>query len=102
MLLQGREKNGKPAFNLEAFSNGFYSLELDSSIPLLEAFATCVALLTSQKFSEILDSNIPGHILEAIIGSCKPNSTTTPTIPFSRQVPAKYATSRPASPVGRI
>lgn len=102
LSVQGREKNSKPAFNLEAFSNGFYSLELDSSIPLLEAFATCVALLTSQKFSEILDSNIPGHILEAIIGSCKPNTATTTSIPFSRQVPAKYATCSPASPVGRI
>ncbi|XP_075517295.1 uncharacterized protein LOC142551783 [Primulina tabacum] len=102
-FVQGREQNSKPVFNLEAFSDGFYSLELDSSIPLLEAFATCVALLTSQKFSEILDTNIPGHILEAIIGSCKPNiTTTTTTIPFSRQVPAKYATCRPSSPVGRI
>ncbi|XP_073152484.1 uncharacterized protein [Henckelia pumila] len=104
LFVQGREQNSKPAFNLEAFSNGFYSLELDSSIPLLEAFATCVALLTTQKLSEILDPNIPGHILEAIIGTCKPKTTisTTTTTPFSRQVPAKYTTCRPPSPVGRI
>ncbi|KZV51742.1 hypothetical protein F511_11430 [Dorcoceras hygrometricum] len=100
LFVQGREQKSKPAFNLEAFGNGFYSLELDSSISLLEAFATCVALLTCQKFSEILDTNIPGHILEALIETCKPKATT-PT-PFSRQVPAKYTTCRPPSPVGRI
>ncbi|XP_073043569.1 uncharacterized protein [Primulina eburnea] len=83
LFVQGREQNSKPAFNLEAFSNGFYSLELDCSISLLEAFATCVAFLTCQKFSEILDPNIPGHILEAIIGTCKPKTTTTTTTPLS-------------------
>lgn len=98
LFVQGGERKSKPALNLESFDNGLYSLGLDPSIPFLEAFATCVAFITSQKFSEILDKCSQEKVPEAIIGKNKLKTATT----FQGQIPAKYVTYPPPSPVGRI
>ncbi|KAG8374366.1 hypothetical protein BUALT_Bualt11G0124400 [Buddleja alternifolia] len=78
LFVQGGE--GKPVCSLETFSNGFYSIELDASISLLEAFATCVAYVTCRKFSAILDAKV------------QPNEEHFP----------KYVSCPPLSPAGRI
>ncbi|KAI3447733.1 hypothetical protein Pfo_004398 [Paulownia fortunei] len=99
LFVQGGKS--KPVFSLEPFSNGFYSMELDASISLLEAFATSVAYITCRKFSDILDTKDQSdaeHFPEAIVGTDKMKTAAT----FQGQVPAKYVTCPPLSPVGRI
>ncbi|XP_073144896.1 uncharacterized protein [Henckelia pumila] len=98
LFVQGGERKSKPVLNLDSFDNGFYSLGLDPSIPFLEAFATCVAFITSHKFSEILDNNSQEKVMEADIGKNKLKTSTT----FQGQIPAKYVSCPPSSPVGRI
>ncbi|KAK4418999.1 hypothetical protein Salat_2312700 [Sesamum alatum] len=97
----GKQKSSKPVFTLEPFSNGFYSIGLDASVSLLEAFAICVAHVTCWKFPELIDSNGPSdaeNLPEANIGADKRKPAST----FQEQVPAKYITCPPLSPVGRI
>ncbi|KAL0451085.1 UNVERIFIED_CONTAM: hypothetical protein Slati_1664900 [Sesamum latifolium] len=97
----GKQKSNKPVFTLEPFSNGFYSVELDASVSLLEAFAICVAYVTCWKFPEIIDSNGQSdaeHLPEVNIGADKRKIAST----FQEQFPAKYVTCPPLSPVGRI
>ncbi|XP_075502320.1 uncharacterized protein LOC142540221 [Primulina tabacum] len=97
LFVQGDERKSKPLLNLESFDKGLYSLGLDPSIPFLEAFATCVAFITSQKFSEILDKSSLDKVIEAIVGKNKLETANT----FQGEIPAKYV-SCPPSPVGRI
>ncbi|KAI3474158.1 hypothetical protein Pfo_028946 [Paulownia fortunei] len=103
LFVEGEEQRSKPVFSLKPFSNGFYSIELDASISLLEAFAMCVAHVTCWKFPEIIDAkglSDAEHFPEATIGTDKRKTPTT----FQEQLPApaKYVTCPPLSPVGRI
>ncbi|KZV53413.1 hypothetical protein F511_10199 [Dorcoceras hygrometricum] len=98
LFVQDAERKSKPVLNLESFDNGYYSLDLDPSIPFLEAFATCVAFITSQKFSEILDNRSQEKVLEDVTGKNELKTATT----FQGQIPAKYVSCPPPSPVGRI
>ncbi|KAI3474792.1 hypothetical protein Pfo_030051 [Paulownia fortunei] len=101
LFVEGEEQRSKPVFSLKPFRNGFCSIELDASISLLEAFAMCVAYVTCSKFPEIIDAkglSDAEYFPEATIGTDK---RKTPTI-FQEQLPAKYVTCPPLSPVGRI
>ncbi|KAL0344500.1 UNVERIFIED_CONTAM: hypothetical protein Sradi_4281300 [Sesamum radiatum] len=93
--------SSKPVFSLEPFRNGLYSIQLDTSISLLEAFATCVAYVTCLKFLDILDTRDQSdtkHSPEAIAGTDQIKKAST----FQGQVPAEYVTCPPLSPAGRI
>ncbi|CAI9761991.1 unnamed protein product [Fraxinus pennsylvanica] len=99
LFIQGEERGSKPIFSLEPTSNGFYSLEFNASISLLEAFSVCVASITSRKLPEILDVNNLSEtagLSEVTIGKDKMKPQTT------LQVPVKYVTCPPSSPFGRI
>ncbi|PIN05114.1 hypothetical protein CDL12_22345 [Handroanthus impetiginosus] len=100
-FVQGGELTNKPVFSLKPCSNGLYSIEFDSSISLLEAFTTCVAYVTCWRFPEIIDAK--GQLdevrfPEGTMGSNKRKISNT----FQEQIPAKYVTCPPLSPVGRI
>ncbi|GER54397.1 hypothetical protein STAS_31974 [Striga asiatica] len=71
LYVEDGEKGNGPVFTMKPFKNGYYSIELDSSISLLEAFATCVAKVTCLKFPDITDSKDPNqeHFAESITGS---------------------------------
>ncbi|CAA0836338.1 Protein of unknown function (DUF3527 [Striga hermonthica] len=88
---EGGEKGSKPVFTMKPFSNGYYSIELDASISLLEAFATCVAHVTCLKFAELTDAKSSGsqYLPEALLAEADKRKTTTVTCP-------------PLSPAGRI
>ncbi|GER55856.1 hypothetical protein STAS_33538 [Striga asiatica] len=88
---EGGEKGSKPVLTMKPFSNGYYSIELDSSISLLEAFATCVAHVTCLKFAELTDakSSDSQYLAEALLAEADKRKTTTVTCP-------------PLSPAGRI
>ncbi|KAL0426289.1 UNVERIFIED_CONTAM: hypothetical protein Slati_2803700 [Sesamum latifolium] len=93
--------SSKPVFSLEPFRNGLYSIQLDTSISLLEAFATCVAYVTCLKFLDILDTRDESdtkHSPKATVGTDQTKKAST----FQGQVPAEYVTCPPLSPAGRI
>lgn len=84
---------------MKRFSDEFYSIELDASISLLEAFATSVAYLTTQKIPEIIDAKSQSEA-EHVVGANAGSDKRTPS--FQEQAPARYFTCPPLSPVGRI
>lgn len=100
-VLQGGDQKGKPVFSLKPLNDEFYSIELDPSVSLLEAFATSVAYLTSRKFPEIIElskSQLEAeHVQEANAGTEKKRTTS-----FQEQTPPRFVTCPPLSPVGRI
>ncbi|CAA0830539.1 Protein of unknown function (DUF3527 [Striga hermonthica] len=71
LYVEDGEKGDELVFTMKPFENGYYSIELDASISLLEAFATCVAKITCLKFPEITDSKDPSqeYFAEAITWS---------------------------------
>ncbi|XP_057778041.1 uncharacterized protein LOC130996765 [Salvia miltiorrhiza] len=99
LFMQGGEQKGRPVFSLKPFSDEFYSIEMDPSISLLEAFATSVAYLTSRKIPEIIDGKGESEA-EHVPGA--DNRRKTASTSFKEQIPAKYVTCPPLSPVGRI
>ncbi|KAH6762030.1 hypothetical protein C2S52_019463 [Perilla frutescens var. hirtella] len=100
LFMEGEEQKSRPVFSLKPFSDEFYSIELDASMSLLEAFATSVAYLTSRKIPEIIEAKCQSeaeHVTEANAGNDKRKTSL-----FQEQIPAKYITCPPLSPVGRI
>lgn len=100
LFMEGGDQKSRPVFSLKPFSDEFYSIELDASMSLLEAFATSVAYLTSRKIPEIIDSkglSEAEHVPEGNAGVDKRKTSS-----FQEQIPAKYVTCPPLSPVGRI
>lgn len=87
---QGGDPRSKPIFSMAPLKNRLYSVEFDSSVPLLEAFSICVSALTSHKLADIFEIGSLGQ---------KPMKTSTTV---QAQVPQRYVSSPPPSPVGRI
>lgn len=90
---QGVQEN-QPALSLAPFKDGIYSVEFNSSLSVLQAFSICIAVLDSRnlcEFSEFRES-------KATVqddGTSDPNQT-------EGEVPARYASYPPLSPVGRV
>ncbi|KAL8526801.1 hypothetical protein ACS0TY_015862 [Phlomoides rotata] len=97
LYVQGGEQKSKPVFSIKPFSNEFYSLELDASVSLLEAFATSVAYVTCWKFPEIIETKGESEAEH----SPETGTRKTPNT-LKEQIPAKYVTCPPLSPAGRI
>ncbi|XP_009794935.1 uncharacterized protein LOC107780221 [Nicotiana tabacum] len=90
LFIQGGDPRSKPIFSMAPLKNRLYSVEFDSSVPLLEAFSICVSALTSHKLADIFEIGSLGQ---------KPMKTSTTV---QAQVPQRYVSSPPPSPVGRI
>ncbi|KAK1377459.1 hypothetical protein POM88_024203 [Heracleum sosnowskyi] len=96
LFFEGSHQEKRPSFRLSPFKTGVYSVEFNSSISLLQSFFISIAFLSSQKheiFEGILESN---NFTEPKIDAMK-----FPTA-FQKDIPAKYVTKPPASPVGRV
>ncbi|XP_004295718.1 PREDICTED: uncharacterized protein LOC101313593 [Fragaria vesca subsp. vesca] len=93
LCYQGVQEN-QPALSLAPFKDGIYSVEFSSSLSVLQAFSICIAVLDSRnlcEFSEFRES-------KATVqddGTSDPNQT-------EGEVPARYASYPPLSPVGRV
>lgn len=94
LLIQGGDRRSKPIFSMAPLKNGLYTVEFDSSIPLLEAFSICVSALTSNKLADIFEV---GQKASSYATWGTKASTTV-----QGQVPQRYVSSPPPSPVGRI
>lgn len=103
LFIQGGEGKGQPFFSLAPLKDGFHSVEFNASVSLLEAFSICVAVITSRVLSDIFDID---HLPEAKVSveaktenDTMKNNTSMVT---PGEVPAKYVSCPPPSPVERI
>ncbi|XP_004246372.1 uncharacterized protein [Solanum lycopersicum] len=97
LLIQGGNRRSKPIFSMAPLKNGLYSVEFDSSVPLLEAFSICVSALTSHKLADIFEIGSLGRK-----ASSDATMGTKASTAVQGQVPQRYVSSPPPSPVGRI
>ncbi|KAL3536461.1 hypothetical protein ACH5RR_004922 [Cinchona calisaya] len=101
LFIQGGEGNSQqPIFSLAPFKDGFHSIEFHASVSLLEAFSICVAVITSRDLSDIFNSN---HLPQSKVSvEAKNENDEKNKIMARAEVPTKYVSSPPPSPVGRI
>ncbi|KAL5817087.1 hypothetical protein ACOSQ3_025465 [Xanthoceras sorbifolium] len=98
---EGVQEN-QPFFSLAPFKDGIYSVEFSSSLLPLQAFSICIAVLDSQKpcvssgSSDLFEEKTPGETVSV------PNDGTTAPEQFEGEVPARYVSYPPLSPVGRV
>lgn len=97
LLIQGGDRRSKSIFSMAPLKNGLYSVEFDSSVPLIEAFSICVSSLTSHKLADIFEIGSLGQKASSDATRATKASTTV-----QGQVPQRYVSSPPPSPVGRI
>lgn len=88
-------------FSLAPFKDGIYSVEFKSSLSILQAFSICIAVLDSKKSCEPSEAS---HSFE------EKSSGETVLVQSDRirahnrieEVPARYVSYPPLSPVGRV
>lgn len=92
-IIQGEAQQKRPIFSLVPLKDGIYKIEFNASITRLQAFFICVAVMSSQKPSGLLDvSNMSGA-----------KTFRQPDLDRRESVPVKYAAPNPPlSPVGRV
>lgn len=88
----------KCSFRLVSLEGGLYSLEYDPSMSLLQAFSICVAVVSSQKLTHIFQVN---YIPESKDLS-ENKATGHEKVKIQEEIPQKYVSKPPASPVGRV
>ncbi|KAK2641860.1 hypothetical protein Ddye_023623 [Dipteronia dyeriana] len=99
----GVQENQPPFFSLAPFKDDIYSVEFNSSVPHLEAFSICIAVLDSQKpcvSSESTDSFEEKTPVETM--SVPNDGTTALDQSKGGEIPARYVSYPPLSPVGRV
>lgn len=102
LFCQGGLEDNRPLFSLAPFKDGIYSVEFNSSLSLLQAFSICIAVLDSREACEFSE---PSNLLEEKTsmetvlvqndGRSAPDQT-------EGEVPARYVSYPPLSPVGRV
>ncbi|KAF8010352.1 hypothetical protein BT93_J1089 [Corymbia citriodora subsp. variegata] len=94
-------QENQPAFILAPFKDNIFSVEFSSSLTVLQAFSTCIAVLDSRKLIKRLESHSAagekplGKTMSTYEGSTRPPNHIT------QDGSAKYVTYPPLSPVGR-
>lgn len=104
LFVQGGAQESKPYFSLAPFKNDIYSVEFKASISLLQAFSICVALKSCQDLSHISEMSRPAEARRLFREQTPPlNGDDTLKVPTSVQgeIPAKFVSYPPLSPVGR-
>ena len=99
---QGGAIGNRPIFSLVPSEKGIYSVEFGASISLLQAFAICVEVISSQKSVDLSEGKNPSEAKllpeSALTGI---NWVNFPT-EVQGEVPAKCVPPPPPSPVGRV
>ncbi|XP_057458799.1 uncharacterized protein LOC130749457 [Lotus japonicus] len=96
LFAQEGDEQDTPLFTLLLLKDGFYSVEFNSAITLLQAFFISVVVLSSQKLPGYLEmgSSMHGEILK------EPSSKNNSRV--QGKAPVKYTPIPPLSPVGRV
>ncbi|KAK3003386.1 hypothetical protein RJ639_018138 [Escallonia herrerae] len=102
LFSQGKVGDTRPVFSLSSFKRGIFSVEFSSSLSLLQAFSICIAVLDNRKPSELsqLGTLFEEKLFEETT-SLGVEETKDPN-QVQVEVPAKYASCPPLSPVGRV
>lgn len=94
--IQGETQQNRPVFSLVPLKDGIYRIEFNASITRLQAFFICVAVMSSQKPSHLLDaSNISD-------GKAFKQPDLDGNDKLQAKMPSKYAPIPPLSPFGRV
>ncbi|WOH08133.1 hypothetical protein DCAR_0727570 [Daucus carota subsp. sativus] len=97
LFSEGGHQENKPSFSLSPFKTGVYSVEFNSSISLLQSFFMSIAFISSQKLHEIFEGMLDARSFT------QPNIDKLEfPIAIPGDIPAKYVTKPPPSPVGRV
>ncbi|KAK4856552.1 hypothetical protein QYF36_018629 [Acer negundo] len=99
----GVQENQLPFFSLAPYKDGIYSVEFNSSVKRLEAFSICIAVLDIRKpcvSSESSDSLEEKTPVESM--SVPNDGRAAPDQSEGGEVPARYVSYPPLSPVGRV
>ncbi|KAF3449030.1 hypothetical protein FNV43_RR09754 [Rhamnella rubrinervis] len=96
LFVQGETEQNRPVFSLVPLKDGIYRIEFNASITRLQAFFICVAIMSSQK---------PSHLLDASNMS-EEKAFKQPDLDGNDRVqakmPSKFAPNPPLSPFGRV
>ncbi|KAJ6409003.1 hypothetical protein OIU84_008655 [Salix udensis] len=101
LVSQCGEEN-QPVFIMVPFKEGIYSVEFNTPLSTLQAFSLCIAVLDGKKLREMSESsNLFGEktSLETILSQ---NDGTRAPNGIVGEVPARYVSYPPLSPVGRV
>ncbi|KDP46580.1 hypothetical protein JCGZ_08552 [Jatropha curcas] len=102
LISQGGDEENHPVFSLSPFKDGIYSVEFTSSLSVLQAFSLCIAVLDSKKLCEVSDS---GNLFEgktSLETMLSENDGIKAPNGNDGEVPARYVSYPPHSPVGRV
>ncbi|KAJ4851355.1 hypothetical protein Tsubulata_033300 [Turnera subulata] len=99
----GVEDQSQPVFSLAPFKDGIYSVDFNSSLSPLQAFSLCIAVLDGKRLCEMEESSnfleentsLETALASEIEGIKAPNGIDT-------ELPARYVSYPPHSPVGRV
>ncbi|XP_052203330.1 uncharacterized protein LOC127808765 [Diospyros lotus] len=90
LFSQGEVPDGRPVLTLGPFKDNIFSVQFNSSLPFLQAFAICMAVLNSRKPYELSELS---KLFEEKYSEA-PNTQA--------ELAASYASNPPPSPVGRV
>ncbi|KAL3807716.1 hypothetical protein ACJIZ3_012509 [Penstemon smallii] len=93
LFSQEEMEESKLIFNLSPFEDGIFSVEFDSSLKLIQAFSVGIAVLNSSNTWAIFSEDIR---------LSKNNAATKISNRGRVEVPTKYVSYPPLSPVGRV
>lgn len=79
-----------------------YSIEFDSSLPLLQAFSICLAMIDCKNSSELSESSILFEAKTSGESKLMHNDRLWTTNLGEREDPAEHISCPPLSPFGRV
>lgn len=100
---RGGLQENQPVFSLAPFKDGIYSVEFNSSLSVLQAFSICIAVLDSWKLCEFSESEnlLEEKTFEETKVILQDDGISDPN-QVEGEVPARYVSYPPLSPVGRV
>ncbi|KAA0061864.1 uncharacterized protein E5676_scaffold571G00340 [Cucumis melo var. makuwa] len=88
--------------SMAAFKDMVYSIEFDSSLPLLQAFSICLAMIDCKNSSELSESSILFEAKTTGESKLMHNDRLWTTNLAEREDPAEHISCPPLSPFGRV
>ncbi|XP_050238783.1 uncharacterized protein LOC126688203 [Mercurialis annua] len=95
LISQGGEEEIQRVFSLTPYKDGIYSVQFISSLSVLQAFSLCIAVLDSKKLCKTFATS-----LETI--TAQNNGIKATPNGINGELPARYVSNPPHSPVGRV
>ncbi|KAL9405072.1 hypothetical protein Peur_002044 [Populus x canadensis] len=101
LVSQGGEEN-QPVFSMAPFKEGIYSVEFNTSLSTLQAFSLCIAVLDGKKLCEMSESSSLFEEKPSLETIQSQNDGLRAPNGSAGEVPARYVSYPPLSPVGRV